>query len=170
MTHKTIVVDDDPQFGSMLEFPLTGESAAVVVTDATSAEGSRHGESITPSALVVDDDPDIRSMLALFLKLEGFEVSAASDGVSALEVLKSKRPDVILLDLMMPGLNGYEVMEHLRGEDVPHVPVIVLTAKTGDEDVWEGWCRGADSYITKPIDIELLYQEIGRVTAGRCAA
>lgn len=125
----------------------------------------------TLSALVVEDDPQIRNMLEITLALEGIEVESVGDGSSALELLQTKQPDVVLLDIMMPVLNGYAVLKHLRdATPVNPVPVIILTAKAGDEDVWEGWSCGADSYMTKPVDIELLFKEIARVTSGTCLA
>lgn len=118
--------------------------------------------------LVVDDDPSIRDMLELSLTLEGFGVETADDGVSALQALQNTLPDVILLDIMMPFLNGYEVIERLRDDaGGPVVPIIVLTAKARDEDIWEGWARGAESYLTKPFDIEVLLDEVARVTSHR---
>lgn len=114
--------------------------------------------------MVVDDDPAIREMLEFSLALEGFEVSSAPDGVSALEALINENPDVIVLDVMMPVLSGYEVVRQLR-KNPSHAstPVILLTAKATDEDVWEGWSKGVDSYITKPVDINVLVDEIKRV-------
>lgn len=122
-------------------------------------------------AMVVEDDPSIRDMLELSLVLEGCSVTTAPSGSSALEILMFDRPDVILVDLMMPDMNGYEVIEQLRQDDLhASTPVIVLTAKASDEDVWEGWRRGADSYLTKPVDIGVLVDEITRLTSGRCVA
>jgi DNA-binding response OmpR family regulator len=122
-------------------------------------------ESMGLKALVVEDDADIRSMLEFSLQLEGYEVFTAVDGLAALDVLALEEIDVLLLDVMMPGMNGYEVVEKIRGE-ITHrtVPVIMITAKVGDEDVWEGWRLGVDSYITKPLDFDLLLTEMTRVT------
>lgn len=121
--------------------------------------------------LVVDDDRQIRKMLEMSLRLEGIEVEAVADGASALQALERDQPDLILLDIMMPVLNGYAVMKHLREAQEAHrIPVIMLSAKAADEDVWQGWSCGADSYITKPLDLDVLFSEMRRVSLGRCAA
>ncbi len=123
------------------------------------------------TVLVVDDDPEIRNMLRMSLALEGFRVDCVADGASALEAVENNQPDVMLLDIMMPVLDGYSVMKHLHeAPDATLIPVIILSAKAGDEDVWEGWSCGADSYITKPLDLDVLLSEIDRVTSMRCAA
>lgn len=123
------------------------------------------------TVLVVDDDPQIRSMLELALALEGIDVKSVPDGASALEAVERNQPDLILLDIMMPVMNGYAVMKHLReNAQGNRIPVIILSAKAGDEDLWEGWSCGADSYITKPLDLDVLFAEMSRVTSERCAA
>lgn len=115
-------------------------------------------------ALVVDDDPSIQGMLDLCLGMEGVDVRVASDGASALTLARGCCPDVILLDIMMPVMNGLEVLRHLRaGSETKDVPVILLTAKAAGEEIWTGWRAGADSYITKPFDIEVLISELHRV-------
>lgn len=116
-------------------------------------------------ALIAEDDAGIRSMLEFSLQLEGYEVLTAADGREALDVLALQEVDVMLLDVMMPEMNGYEVVEKLRGDIVsPRVPVIMVTAKAGDQDVWEGWRLGVDSYVTKPLDFDVLLAEMSRVT------
>lgn len=123
------------------------------------------------TVLVVDDDPEIRNMLRISLALEGFRVECVADGASALEAVENKQPDVMLLDIMMPVLDGYSVMKHLHeAPDAAPMPVIILSAKAGDEDLWEGWRCGVDSYITKPLDLDVLLSEIDRVTSVGCAA
>lgn len=118
------------------------------------------------TVLVVDDEPGVRDVLRLTLSMEGLEVSTVADGISALDALKESRPDVILLDIMMPRLDGYDVLDRIRqSEHGSRVQVILMSAKSNDDDVWEGWTRGADSYITKPFDIQLVADEIRRVTA-----
>lgn len=107
--------------------------------------------------LVVDDDPAIRRILTLTLELEGYEIETASDGQEALRALGRALPDVVVLDVMMPKLNGFQVLQRMREEPrTADVPVIILTAKAGTEDVWEGWRRGVDYYMTKPFDVEEL--------------
>lgn len=121
--------------------------------------------------LVVDDDRQIRNMLEMSLRLEGIDVMGVADGAAALAAVETNRFDLILLDIMMPVLDGYAVMKHLRENgQMADIPVIILSAKAGDEDLWEGWSCGADSYITKPLDLDVLFAEMSRVTSERCAA
>ena len=97
-------------------------------------------------------------MLITFLETEGFEVSGVPDGPSCLAAVAVEMPDVLVLDVMMPGMDGYQVMEALR-RDYPDsgLKVVMLTAKTTDEDVWAGWQSGVDYYMAKPFDVgELL--------------
>lgn len=135
------------------------------------SEGAVETEvSVPTTVLVVDDEPGVREVLRLTLSMEGFEVSTVADGISGLDALKESRPDVILLDIMMPRLDGYDVLDHIRqSEHGSRVQVILMSAKSNDDDVWEGWTKGADSYITKPFDIQLVVDEIRRVTARKPA-
>ncbi|MCK9357483.1 MAG: response regulator, partial [Dehalococcoidia bacterium] len=98
--------------------------------------------------LVVDDDPNTVRLVKVYLQKEGHTVFTASNGVEALEVARTKRPDLIVLDVMMPGMDGIEVCETLRQES--DVAVIMLTARTTDEDKLKGLNIGADDYVTKP--------------------
>jgi DNA-binding response OmpR family regulator len=118
--------------------------------------------------LVVDDDPSIRGLLEYALSVEGFDVTTAADGLSAIDRAKEVRPDVIMLDVMMPKADGFAVAEHLRGDpDLRTIPIIMLTARASDQDVLEGWRAGVDSYLTKPFELNLLFKELHRVTSGR---
>ncbi|MDE5908643.1 MAG: response regulator transcription factor [Lachnospiraceae bacterium] len=105
--------------------------------------------------LVVDDDINIGNMLEEILAKEGYQITRAYSGTEALFVLSSKRPDLILLDLMLPGLDGREVLPKITG-----IPVIIISAKTGVEDKVELLLGGACDYITKPFDIEELLARI----------
>jgi DNA-binding response OmpR family regulator len=103
--------------------------------------------------LWADDDPMIRSVMAMNLEAEGFEVQTVADGDTAYEEAVRERPDVLVLDIMMPGRDGYAVLRALRlNPDTAEVPVVLLSAKATDAEVWEGWKAGADYYITKPFD------------------
>lgn len=103
--------------------------------------------------LVVDDDNDIRDLLVLDLEMSGYEVFTADNGFRAEQVAKESLPDLIVLDVMMPGRTGYEVLTSLRADDrTNEIPVVMLTALTNDDDVWAGWAAGADYYMTKPFD------------------
>jgi two-component system KDP operon response regulator KdpE len=98
--------------------------------------------------LVVDDERNIVQLTRLYLTKEGFEVEAAYDGRQALEKAQSRHPDLIVLDVMMPEMDGYEALERIR--QVSSVPVIMLTVKAEEEDKVRGLELGADDYVTKP--------------------
>ncbi|MCL5981977.1 MAG: response regulator transcription factor [Firmicutes bacterium] len=100
--------------------------------------------------LVVDDDVNIREVLKLYLTFEGFDVSWAGDGIGALDVFVREKPDVVILDLMLPGKSGFEVCQALRQES--SVPVLMLTARDAVEDKLTGFRLGADDYVVKPFD------------------
>ena len=118
--------------------------------------------------LVVDDDPSIRGLLEYALSVEGVDVTTAADGVRGIAEAKAVRPDVVLLDVMMPKLDGFAVAEQLRADaDLAGIPIIMLTARAADDDVLEGWRAGVDSYLTKPFDLALLFKELNRVTSRR---
>ncbi len=101
-----------------------------------------------PKILVIDDEPSIVNLVSAYLKPEGFEVYTASDGNAGLKAARAYKPDVIVLDLMLPGLDGLEVLSRLRRES--QVYVILLTAKTEETDRVVGLSVGADDYVTKP--------------------
>jgi CheY-like chemotaxis protein len=109
--------------------------------------------------LVVDDNPDGIRIVESILKGSGYECVAATNGEAALEAIATHTPAVILLDVMMPGMSGLEVLEKLRAQPRNgRIPVILLTAKTQDEDVISGYRYGADYYIPKPFTSkQLLY-------------
>ena len=101
-----------------------------------------------PRILVVDDEPMVREVLARYLATEGFEVDTASDGSEALDAFSASRPDLVLLDLMLPRIDGYEVFTRIR--DLASTPVIMLTARGEEADRLVGLDLGADDYVTKP--------------------
>lgn len=101
--------------------------------------------------LVVDDERQIVKLIEVNLLLEDFDVITASDGFEALRRVEEEQPDLIILDIMMPRMDGWEVLRQVRkGEDSQDIPVVVLTARTNDADMIQGWQLGADEYITKP--------------------
>src|SRR6202140_4032712 len=105
--------------------------------------------------LFADDDPGMRALVVINLEAEGFEVTTAEDGFSALEKAERLHPDLIVLDVMMPGRDGLDVLQKLRKRPaVAAIPVVLLTAKATDADVWDGWKAGADYYMTKPFKPE----------------
>jgi len=98
--------------------------------------------------LVVDDEPRMVRFIRMNLELEGYQVSTASNGIEALEKLREELPDLVILDIMMPELDGYETLERIR--QTSNVPVIMLTVKAEEEDKVRGLELGADDYVTKP--------------------
>ncbi len=101
--------------------------------------------------LVVEDDQPIRKLIDINLRLHNYEVTTVADGFEALQQLEKERPDLIILDIMLPKMDGWEVLRQLRQDErFQDVPVVVLTAKTQDTDIIQGWQLGADEYITKP--------------------
>lgn len=105
--------------------------------------------------LVVDDDPGVTSLLKRGLSYEGFVVDVASSGAEGLDVARERPPDLVVLDVMMPGLDGLQVLERLRAADT-QLPIILLTARDGPADQVKGLGLGADDYITKPFTFEIL--------------
>ncbi|WJY67490.1 MtrAB system response regulator MtrA [Corynebacterium auris] len=103
---------------------------------------------MTPKILVVDDDPAINEMLTIVLESEGFESRPIMDGAAAVSAFRDYDPDLVLLDLMLPGMNGVDICKEIRRESA--VPIVMLTAKTDTVDVVLGLESGADDYITKP--------------------
>lgn len=98
--------------------------------------------------LIADDEAEIRDVLRLYLEKDGYEVTEASDGVEAMEKIRKEQPDLVILDIMMPGLDGYRVLRNIR--EINNIPVIMLSAKDADADKILGLDLGADDYITKP--------------------
>lgn len=117
--------------------------------------------------LVVDDDPAVQRVLVQALELEGHRVTTADDGEQALSAIATELPDIVVLDVMMPKVHGFEVLRRIREDERTRtLPVILLTAKSATEDVWEGWSRGVDYYMTKPFDIEELLRFLEYVFSG----
>jgi DNA-binding response OmpR family regulator len=122
----------------------------------------------TPSAprerlrvLVVDDEPRMIGFIRMNLELEGFQVIEATDGIRALEAIRTQLPDIVLLDVMMPNLDGFETLRMLR--EFSNLPVIMLTAKGEEDDKVKGLELGADDYITKPFSPRELSSRIRAV-------
>jgi CheY-like chemotaxis protein len=103
--------------------------------------------------LVVDDEDDIRELCRVNLEFEGLQVLDAADGPTALELVGRARPDVIFLDLMMPAMDGWEVLRRLKEDDATSdIPVVLLTARTGEQDQMRGWEEGILEYVSKPFN------------------
>ena len=103
--------------------------------------------------LVVDDDPDIRMLIRLTLESYGYAVREAGDGLQALDALNDQAPDAMVLDVMMPNMDGYGVLRTMRQRELaPNTKVLMLTCKTEEKDFVRGWELGADDYRTKPFE------------------
>ena len=113
-----------------------------------------------PRVLVVDDDPGVRKLVEYNLSLEGYEVITASGGKEALKRAQNETPDLVLLDVIMPDLNGLRVCQSLRS--ISQVPIVMLTAKAQESEILHGFDVGADDYLTKPFSAKEL---IARVRA-----
>jgi len=113
--------------------------------------------------LVVDDERDLVELIGLNLQRNGYEVLTAHDGNTALEIARKQKPDLIVLDVMMPGLSGREVTMQLKTDsDTSGIPIMMLTAKTDETDVIVGLSMGADDYVTKPFSMKVV---VARVAA-----
>lgn len=108
--------------------------------------------------LVVDDDPGISEMIAILLESEGYDVSVCANGSNVLPLFHAEQPDLVLLDVMLPGLDGVSVCRQLREES--DVPIIMMSAKTDSVDVIAGLEAGADDYVTKPFENSVLLARV----------
>jgi two-component system OmpR family response regulator len=105
--------------------------------------------------LVVDDEQGIIDLVSMALRYEGLGVSSADSGRAALASINEQRPDLLILDVMMPDMNGFEIMQRIAGDE-PRIPVIFLTARQDLDDKRQGFSLGADDYLTKPFSVEEL--------------
>jgi DNA-binding response OmpR family regulator len=125
------------------------------------------GSTSVPRILVVDDQPDIRLMCRVNLQLEGYEVIEAADGEAGLETVKNERPDLVLLDVMMPGLDGWQFMEAIKADEkTAKIPIVLLTARVQREDEIRGWLSGAADYLPKPFNPSTLTEVVRRTLLG----
>jgi two-component system alkaline phosphatase synthesis response regulator PhoP len=116
--------------------------------------------------LVVDDEKDLTALVSLHMKMAGFEVLTASNGEKALDLSREEKPDLIILDLMLPKIDGWQVCERLRQDIATQdIPVIMLTARAETEDKLKGFEAGADDYVTKPFSPRELVARVKRVLA-----
>jgi len=123
------------------------------------------------SILVVDDEDDIRELLRYNLTKEGYQVTGAASGEEALKVVMVAMPDLVLLDLMLPGLDGLEVCRSLKQDPLTrNLPIVMLTAKGEEADIVAGLELGADDYVTKPFSVRVLLARLRAVLRRRRAA
>ncbi|MCL4184201.1 MAG: response regulator [Burkholderiaceae bacterium] len=116
---------------------------------------------MTRRILIADDEPNIVVSLEFLMKREGFEVVTATDGEAALAALASAPPDLVLLDIMLPRMNGFEVCQRIRANPAwRHVKVLMLSAKGRDTEIAKGLALGADAYVTKPFSTKDLVAQV----------
>ena len=120
--------------------------------------------------LIVDDDPDIRGMLTFTLVDLGFDVREAKDGDQALDELRAAAPDCVVLDLMMPELDGFSVLEVMRAQNIaPATPVVILSCKSDEKSLVRGWELGAVEFLVKPIDPYVFAAKIAAIVDSAAA-
>jgi DNA-binding response OmpR family regulator len=108
---------------------------------------------MSKTILVVDDEPGIVEIVRVNLEAEGYHILTAPDGAEGLEIIRDRRPDLVILDVMMPRMSGWEVLRHIEADlNTAGLPVIMLTVKAGTMDIVRGLEQGAVEYITKPFD------------------
>lgn len=116
--------------------------------------------------LVVDDEPDVVDIVSIRLERDGHTVLGAADGRAGLDMAMHEKPDLIILDLMMPGLDGYEVLYQMRHNPITEdASVILLTARSDFPSIYKGWDKGADNYVTKPFDVDRLAEMVQQALA-----
>lgn len=119
------------------------------------------------SVLIVDDEPMTRDLLRLMLERAGYDISEAEDGIDALEKIKDSTPDAVILDVMMPHMDGITVCEILRREEATaDLPIIMLSARTHLDAIEKGLRAGATRYLSKPVSRQDLIQNVREVIAG----
>jgi DNA-binding response OmpR family regulator len=122
------------------------------------------------SLLIVEDDPSTARLLELAFDIEGHEIEVLQSGAEAAARLRGPAADVVLLDVMLPEIDGLEVLRKLRSTPGwESTRVVLVSALDGDEDVWQGWTSGTDSYVTKPFDLGELRGIVARLLGGGAA-
>ena len=120
-----------------------------------------------PKVVIADDEPNILLSLEFLMKKEGFQVFIARDGLEAYELIQQEKPDLLLLDIMMPGLDGYELCRLVKSRDeLKHAKVIFLSAKSKAIDKQKGYDAGADLYLPKPFSTRELVAKANELTAA----
>ncbi|MDI6703758.1 MAG: response regulator [bacterium] len=113
--------------------------------------------------LIVEDEEDVITILKEVLETKGYEVITIQDSHQAFDKIVSSLPDIILLDVMMPGISGYEICKRLKGDKITKdIPVVMLSARAQKDDVKKGFWSGADEYVTKPFDVFQLIDRLDR--------
>jgi len=113
--------------------------------------------------LVAEDSPSIRKFISLALKLKGFKVISAEDGMDAMEKLPNQKIDMLITDLNMPNIDGFKLIKAIREDpEYKELPIIILSSLTKDEDVQQGLAAGADSYLIKPFNTKKIQHEVAK--------
>jgi DNA-binding response OmpR family regulator len=124
-----------------------------------------------PRILIVDDEPNIVLALELLMKREGYEIRTVGDGERAVEAAEAFRPDLILLDVMMPRMDGFEVCQRIRADaSLKDISIVMLTAKGREVEREKGLALGADLYITKPFSTREVVQKVKELLASKSGA
>lgn len=117
--------------------------------------------------LVVDDDPYILMSLEFLMKKEGFDVKVARNGTEALEIIHQENPALVLLDIMMPDMDGYAICKHIKGnKKLQQIKVVFLSAKSKESDIQKGYDLGASLYVTKPFSTRDLMKKVRELLAA----
>ncbi|NQE04932.1 Chemotaxis protein CheY [ANME-1 cluster archaeon GoMg1] len=160
--------DNDRKIVEMLQKEATPSYGAIAeqlgITESEVEERIRRLSDTRTKILIVDDELDTLLPLKRALEMEDFNVVEAQDGAEALEKVRAEIPDLVLLDLMLPKINGFEVCQRLKQEEATsYIPIIMLTAKGETSDKIEGIEIGADDYVTKPFNLDELKARIKAV-------
>jgi DNA-binding response OmpR family regulator len=124
----------------------------------------RAGESVAKRVMIVDDDRDLRELLRTRLEISGYQASVAANGLRLISSLRVDRPDLILLDVMMSWINGFELCQALKqNPEFSGIPVFFISARGAPRDVTRGFEVGCSDYFTKPLDLKYLVQRIQQV-------
>lgn len=119
-----------------------------------------------PKVLVVDDDPHILMSLEFLMKKSGYDVLVARNGTEALESIEGSQPQLIILDIMMPDVDGYAICKHVKsGKDTKDIKVVFISAKTKEADIQKGYDMGAELYVTKPFSTRQFVKQINDLLA-----
>jgi two-component system, OmpR family, phosphate regulon response regulator PhoB len=117
--------------------------------------------------LVAEDDTELRKIIEISLGSQGYEVTGVADGDEALEVAQREHPDVVILDWMMPGINGDRVCDQVKSDPrTSDIPVVMMSGRSAESDIREGFACGADEFVTKPFDLDELHHVLASVAAA----
>jgi CheY-like chemotaxis protein len=157
---------DDAEWGPRGQRPSRNASARVVKDDLVTRNARLSGNGKPPRVLIVDDELAIRMLSSINLQIEGLRVLEAADGERGLEQARSERPDLVVTDVMMPGLDGFQLAEALRPERTRQIPLIFLSSEVGPANAERANVLGALAYLTKPFDPSALASLVAGAVVG----